>query len=56
MIANTSIVLSYIGPGLGSDVITAVMGFLTSIFLAFFAIIWYPVKMVIRKFRGKKEE
>jgi len=49
-------ILNYIGPGLGGGVITAVLGFLTSIFLALFAIIWYPVKKIIEKFRNIKEK
>ncbi|MDB5008169.1 MAG: hypothetical protein JWQ84_1222 [Mucilaginibacter sp.] len=44
-------ILNYIGPGLGGGIITAVLGFITSIFLALFAIIWYPIKRVIGKFR-----
>jgi len=47
---------SYIGPGLGGGVITAVLGVLTSIFLALFAIIWYPIKKVIQKFKKKGNE
>jgi hypothetical protein len=49
-------ILTYIGPGLGGGVITAVLGFLASIFLALFAIIWYPVKKLIGKFRNKKNK
>ncbi len=44
----------YIGPELGGGIITAVLGFFTSIFLALFAIIWYPVKQLIRRIKGKK--
>ncbi|MDB5139708.1 MAG: hypothetical protein JWR12_1624 [Mucilaginibacter sp.] len=44
-------ILNYIGPGLGGGIITAVLGFITSIFLALFAIIWYPIKRVIGKLR-----
>lgn len=47
-------VLGYIGPSLGGGVITAVLGFFTSIFLALFAIVWYPVKQLIKKFKSKK--
>ena len=45
---------NYIGPGLDGGVITAVLGFLSSIFLALFAIIWYPVKKVIQRLKRKK--
>jgi hypothetical protein len=54
MIVALLSVLGYIGPGLGGGVITAVLGFFTSIFLALFAIIWYPVKQLIKKFKSKK--
>jgi hypothetical protein len=54
MILALTSVLGYIGPGLGGGVITAVLGFFTSIFLALFAIIWYPVKQLIKKIKGKK--
>jgi hypothetical protein len=49
-----SSVLGYIGPGLGGGVIAAVLGFFTSIFLALFAIIWYPIRQLIKKFKSKK--
>ena len=55
MITGTHFITNYIGPGLGSDVIATVLGFLSSIFLALFAIIWYPIKSVIRRFRKKDE-
>jgi len=56
MISSLLLVLGYIGPGLGGGIITAVLGFFTSIFLALFAIIWYPIKQLIKKFRGKKTD
>jgi len=54
MILGILSVLGYIGPGLGGGVITAVLGFFTSIFLALFAIVWYPVKQLIRRIKSKK--
>ncbi|HZY38433.1 MAG TPA: hypothetical protein VFE53_17365 [Mucilaginibacter sp.] len=56
MIVALVSVLGYIGPGLGGGVITAVIGFFTSIFLALFAIIWYPIKQLIKKFKRKKAD
>lgn len=49
---------AYIGPGLGGGTLTVVLGFLASIFLALFAVIWYPVKRLVRKMKssGKKSE
>ncbi len=49
-------IYGYIGPGMDGGIITAVLGFLASIFLALFAIIWYPIKKLIGKFRNKKNK
>lgn len=43
---------AYTGPGLGAGVIAVVIGFFTSIGVALFAIVWYPVKRLLK--RGKK--
>jgi len=56
MMPGIIFILNYIGPGLGGGVITAVLGFLASIFLALFAIIWYPIKKVIEKIKNKKTD
>lgn len=45
---------AYIGPGAGAGAITVVFGVLSAIFLAFMAILWYPVKRIIRKFKTAK--
>jgi len=42
---------AYIGPGVGVGAIAVVFGVIASIFLAFVAIIWYPLK---RLFKGRK--
>lgn len=47
---------AYIGPGLGAGTIAIVLGFLGSIFLALFAVLWYPLKRIIKKIKGKKRE
>jgi hypothetical protein len=54
MIPGLISIFNYIGPGLGGGVIAAVLGFLASIFLALFAIIWYPIKKLIEKLKNKK--
>jgi hypothetical protein len=51
-----TLVRSYIGPGLGGDVITAVLGFLTTIVVSFAAIVWYPFRQLIKRFKNKKGE
>jgi len=40
---------AYIGPGAGAGTIAVVLGILASIVMGFFAILWYPVKRMIRK-------
>ncbi|MEZ5888487.1 MAG: hypothetical protein R3D56_16630 [Paracoccaceae bacterium] len=44
--------LAYIGPGVGAGAIGAVIGVIGSIFLAIFAVLWYPIK---RMMKGKKK-
>lgn len=46
---------AYIGPGLGLGAIAAVLGVLLSIFLALVAILWYPIKRLIKGIRGKEK-
>lgn len=40
---------AYIGPGMGAGAIATVVGILMSIFLALFAILWYPLKRLLKK-------
>jgi hypothetical protein len=40
---------AYIGPGVGAGLIATVMGILTAIALAFVAIVWYPIKRLLRR-------
>jgi len=47
---------AYIGPGMGLGIIGVVLGILVAIFLAFFAILWYPVKRLFVRRRDQKEE
>lgn len=46
--------LAYIGPGVGAGAIGAVLGVIGSIFLALFAVIWYPIKRLLK--RGKQKQ
>ncbi len=48
-----SAALAYIGPGVGAGAIAAVMGVLGSIFLAIVAVVYYPIK---RMMKGKKSK
>jgi hypothetical protein len=40
---------AYIGPGAGAGTIAVVLGILSSIFLAFVGIVWYPIKRLFRR-------
>ncbi|GAB5467242.1 MAG: hypothetical protein Kilf2KO_02720 [Rhodospirillales bacterium] len=40
---------AYIGPGAGAGTIAVVLGVLAAIAMAFFAILWYPVKRMLKK-------
>ena len=39
---------AYTGPGLGMGILSIAVGVLGSIFLGILAVIWYPIKRVIR--------
>ena len=45
---------AYIGPGAGAGTIAVVLGVLASIVMAFFALLWYPVKRLIKKNKSAK--
>ena len=47
---------AYIGPGLGAGAIASVLGVLGAIFLALFAVIWYPIKRMRKNRRAKTVE
>jgi hypothetical protein len=40
---------AYIGPGVASGALAAVVGVLGSIFLALFAVIYYPIKRLLKR-------
>ena len=45
----------YIGPGLGAGTIGLVLGVIASVGLALFAVVWYPVKRMLRKRKDRKD-
>ncbi len=47
---------AYIGPGIGAGVLSVVIGFIASIFLAFLALFWYPIKKLIKKIKTRKSQ
>ena len=46
---------AYIGPGLGLGAILTMLTFVGLIILAFFGVIFYPLKKIIVKLRKKKK-
>ena len=42
-------VLAYIGPGLGAGALAVVFGIIASVFVAFLAVFWYPIKRLFKK-------
>ncbi len=40
---------AYIGRGAGAGTIAVVLGILASVVMAFFAILWYPMKRLLKK-------
>lgn len=45
---------AYVGPGLGAGTIGVILGFLASIVLAVFAILWYPIKRFLKRKKSKQ--
>ena len=46
---------AYIGPGAGAGVIAVALGVMATVVMAFFAILWYPLKRWTRRRKGLKE-
>lgn len=44
---------AYIGPGMGAGVIASILGVIASVFLSLFAIIYYPIKRVLKKRKNR---
>jgi hypothetical protein len=43
---------AYIGPGAAAGTITTVLGIIASIFMAFVAVLWYPVKRLFKRLKS----
>jgi hypothetical protein len=48
------VALAYIGPGLGSGAVVAVLGTLAGLLMLVVGVVWYPIKRLIRRFKSKK--
>lgn len=53
---NFALVFAYVGPGLGAGTIAAALGLIGSFFLALFALLFYPIKRLIRKFKNERQQ
>lgn len=40
---------AYVGPGLGAGTLGVVIGLIASVFVALFALLWYPIKRLLKK-------
>lgn len=45
---------AYTGPGLGMGILSVALGVLGSIFLGILAVVWYPIKRVVRTLRNRR--
>jgi hypothetical protein len=45
---------AYMGPGIGLGAIGAAMGIIVSLLLVTISVIWYPLKRLFRRKRGKR--
>lgn len=48
LVLHPSAALAYIGPGVGAGAIAAVLGVLGSILLAIVAVLYYPIKRLLK--------
>ena len=53
---NYSPAISYIGPGMGGGLITALFGVVVAIIVLIFSIIYYPIKKLLLKKKKRKRK
>ena len=46
---------AYIGPGMGSGVIAAIIGILAALIISIFGIFYFPIKRIIKKRKSHKK-
>ncbi|TSA40716.1 MAG: hypothetical protein D4R63_05260 [Methylococcaceae bacterium] len=54
LIFYPTVASAYIGPGLGAGALASVVGILAGFFMLIIGVVWYPIKRVIKYFKGKK--
>lgn len=55
VMAELLITLAYVGPGLGAGVVATVLGVIGAFFLGLFAILFYPIKRMLKKRKAAKQ-
>ena len=55
LLASAGPAFAYIGPGVGAGMIATVVGILTAIALAMFALLWYPLKRLLKPKHGRNK-
>ncbi len=53
-LAYSPLALAYIGPGLGTGALAAVLGTFLGLLMLIVGVVWYPIKRLIKHFRTKK--
>jgi hypothetical protein len=43
--------LAYVGPGLGAGLLAAIVGIFAAIGLALYAVLWFPIKRLLKRRR-----
>ncbi len=51
LLVNQGVAEAYMGPGLGAGVIGALLGIVGAVLLGVFAVIYYPIKRVLKQKR-----
>lgn len=54
VLAYPPLAMAYIGPGLGSGAMAAVLGSVLGLLMLLIGVVWYPIKRLIRRLRTKK--
>ncbi|MFO7931152.1 MAG: hypothetical protein ACQETG_05715 [Thermodesulfobacteriota bacterium] len=47
---------AYVGPGLGAGTLAVIGGLVASVFLAVFALVWYPLKKILARIRSADDK
>ncbi|MBO9713614.1 hypothetical protein [Sphingomonas sp.] len=53
ILASADPAQAYLGPGLGLGAISTALGVLGAILLGIVSMVWYPVKRLVRRMRGR---